>query len=158
MSRKSTSSNVLLFSGGMRHGQDNLQPYDDEAIDYYDSIRNMSPAQYQNFVQQISYNTNFSYQDIDNMVQHLCINKYNLFDGRYDTLDEDPMIMFSLQRLHHNTYYDCDIVLIQHEIMEYSLIQQGYTQDDAHCETSQSYSYAEALAEALDEGFNLFTS
>lgn len=132
---------------------------EDEAIDYYASIREMSREEYDQYVNTISDNSGYDPADIDIMLQHLCFEEYELEDGRRERFDEDPLIMHSLRRLHNNTYHPCDLVLIDHENMEYDLVHnEGMTAADAHRETIKKFDYNEALEQARNDGVDLFES
>lgn len=158
MTRKRPERSNFSFSGALSKGSEWLLDGEEDAIDYYESIRQLNDQDYSDFVYTIADNTDFSYDEIDNMLQHLCFNSYPLADGRYERFDEDPYIMYSLQRLYNNNFYDFDIVLVQHENMEYSLVQQGYTPADAHEITQQEYDYYSALLEAEQRGINVLES
>lgn len=118
----------------------------------------MNNSEYDTFVSTIACNSNFTYDDINKMIEHICFNEYLLGDGRYERLDEDIYIMYALKRLYNNTFFDCDIVLIEHEIMEHDLVHNsGYSVTDAHTETIKYHDYAQALSAAQENNLNLFS-
>lgn len=151
MTRKSPEKGIFTFSGALSRGNDWLVEYEDEAIDYYDNIRNMNDREYDEYVSIIAYNADRSWSEINTMLHHLCFNEYDLEDGRYERFDEDPYIMFSLKRLYNGTFYEADQILIDHENMEYHYVHDdNMTCHDAHMATIRDYDYNVALLAVAD--------
>ncbi len=114
---------------------------------YYLSLRNSNR---QSIVDVISKNSGVTEDTVSKMFDHLIVNEYEL-DGRYVHFDPDYYIAGSLQRLREGkNIQPHDLILIQHEAMEYDLMNDGdLNYEDAHAIANESFNYHQALMDWL---------
>ena len=105
---------------------------------YYESIRKMKTD-----VQNIAKNTGYSIGFIQEIKNYLFIDDQNLGNGVQKRFDPSFEIAESWERLIiGKDIKPHDLTLFRHEAKERELIQQGYTQDEAHILTSKIYNYS----------------
>ena len=110
---------------------------------FYNEIKNRNS---QNVVQSIAAHSGLAAETVKKMYTHIFVNRYML-DGHMKAFDADYDMAQSIQRLiEGKTIYEHDIILIQHEAMEYDLMNnQGMSYDEAHAKTNEVYNYKQAL-------------
>lgn len=123
-----------------------LDPYsaraDIHAERYYESVRHMTTD-----VDRISKNTGWETKKIQQIKEHIFIKKHHLSDG-YKRFDPDFDMAQSWQRLiDGKNIKPCDILLLNHEFMELTLMKEGHGQIEAHRITNRTYNYQAALQE-----------
>lgn len=133
-----------IISGGLNPNSKEAQEHADR---YYDLVRKMTTD-----VQRIAENTGFDEDLIHSIKSFVFLEKHDLGEGRYDYFDPSYFMAQSWQRmidgkniLHH------DLTLLRHEEMERSLMQQGYSQDEAHRLTSEIYNYSKEARDYYGE-------
>jgi hypothetical protein len=149
----STASELVLTDDFSRRIIDSrgssgaLDPYSKaagkHAEQYYESVRKMTTD-----AERIANNTGFSLADIERI-------KSYVFNEEHDLGEEEPMrfspsyeMAESWQRLiDGKNIQPHDITLIQHELMESKLVEDGMPQDKAHIITSGVYNYSEEVRE-----------
>ena len=137
------SLGILFFQS-----RNNIRQEAQEHADrYYDLVRKMTTD-----VQRIAENTGFDEDLIHSIKSFVFLEKHDLGEGRYDYFDPSYFMAQSWQRmidgkniLHH------DLTLLRHEEMERSLMQQGYSQDEAHRLTSEIYNYSKEARDYYGE-------
>ena len=109
---------------------------------YYEEIRKNHAD-----VQRIANNTGFTTQQILMIKNYLFIDEHEL-DGGYRRFDVSFEIAESWRRLAFDpeNIKPHDITLLNHELMEMRLVNDGSTQDEAHTITSRKYDYAKESA------------
>lgn len=130
------------IKGGISGGI--TDPYSDEALDhaemYYESLRKRKPTE----VGVIAERTPFTSEQILLIRNYLFINEHELDDGfrRFDCSFE---IAQSWQRLSdvNMTIEPHDLTLIEHELLEIRLVQDGLSQREAHERATARYNYTE---------------
>lgn len=101
-------------------------------------------------VPKIAKATGFSESEIQKVKNFIFNEKHDLGGIEKELFEPDYMMSESWQRLIDGKPQPHDITLINHEIMESSLIKQGYTQAEAHIMASEKYNYAKEAAEFYD--------
>lgn len=124
-----------------------LNPYSEEAQDhanrYYESVRHMKTD-----VSRIAKNTGFSENDISQIKDFIFMQKHDLGGSEPEYFYPSYEMGQSWQRLiDGKNIQKHDITLLQHEIMERNLMQQGYSQSEAHRITEQKYNYSKESRE-----------
>lgn len=116
---------------------------------YYFSMKN---SKKEPIVDTISKNSQIDTETVSKMYDHLLVNEYDLENG-HKTFDPDYDISESLRRLREGkNIQEHDLILIQHEAMEYDLMNKdGMGYREAHELTEKTYNYKEALDKWLDE-------
>lgn len=109
---------------------------------YYNEIRHRKDD-----VVSISRNTGIPEDVILKVKNYLFYDKQVLSDGTVRRFDADCYIAHSWQRLTEGKAIEADLLLLRHEIMELSLVNQGYSQSEAHDITNRSYNYTKAIKE-----------
>lgn len=90
----------------------------------------------------IAANTGFSEDVIREIKRYLFLDSHELWDG-VRQFDPDYMIAQSWQRLMEGKHIlPHDLLLLQHEALERSLVQAGRTQDEAHIIASRKFNYS----------------
>ena len=127
-----------MYSGAVSGGLDpDSKQAEKHADRYYDLVRNMTTD-----VQHIAENTGFDEELIRSIKNFVFLEKHDLGDGRYDRFDSSYMMAQSWQRMiDGKNILPHDITLLNHEEMERELMQQGYSQEEAHRITSEKYNY-----------------
>lgn len=85
------------------------------AQNYYVAIRNSDNKE---MIKRIAKNSNFDYQDIENIIDHLFKKKHKFENGQIKLFDPDENIVVALERLKTNEYTNQDITLLNHELLE----------------------------------------
>lgn len=118
---------------------------DEHAKRYYAAVRKMKTD-----VSRIVQNTGFSSELVQSIKKFIFMEKHDLGD-RIDYFDPDYKMAESWQRLiDGKDIKPHDLTLLKHEKMERELMQQGYSQDEAHKITSKTYNYAKEAYEYYD--------
>ncbi len=113
----------------------------DHAKRYYDLVRSMTTD-----VKKIAETTGYSVEEIQAIKNYIFIDAHELTDG-FRRFDSDYMMGESWRRLIAGTPEPHDLTLIRHEIMERKLVNEGFTQDEAHRITSKTYNYGKEAEE-----------
>ena len=110
---------------------------------YYEEIRNNHSD-----VKRIAANTGFTSEQILLIKNYLFVDAHEL-DGGFKRFDVSFEIAESWRRLAFDpdNIQPHDITLLNHELMEMRLMNDGSTQDEAHTITSRKYDYAKESAE-----------
>lgn len=111
---------------------------------YYEEIRHMKTD-----VQRIAKNTGISEHDINAIKNYLFMESHQLDDG-YRRFDPSFDIASSWQRLMQNKIEAHDMTLLNHEIMEISLIESGMEQRIAHNYAENQFNYGKESNEYYD--------
>ena len=135
----------FLVSGGISGAI--TDPYSKEALKhaelYYQEIRSFSTD-----VDKIARNTGLSYDQVMLIKNYLFVDEHYLegeirrFDANFEIAESWRRLAFDPKNIQPH-----DILLLQHEMHEYKLILQGYSQTDAHNKTNQFYNYTKASKE-----------
>jgi hypothetical protein len=136
---KYQSNGGKMYSGGISGG---LNPDSIEAQKhadrYYEAVRKMTTD-----VQRIAENTGFDEDLIRSIKSFVFLEKHDLGDGQPDYFYPSYIMSQSWQRLiDGRNILPHDITLLNHEKMEQELMQQGYSQDEAHRITEERYNYS----------------
>lgn len=133
------SERAIIVSGAISGG---LNPDSEKAQEhaekYYESVRHMKTD-----VRRIANNTGFSEEDVQKIKNHVFMEKHDLGNGEPEYFYPDYSMAQSWQRLiDGKNIQPHDITLLNHEIMERQLMEQGYSQVEAHSITEKLYNYA----------------
>lgn len=101
-------------------------------------------------VKRIAKNTGYSEKQIEEIKSYLFIDKHYLGRGKNERFDPSFEIAQSWNRLMKGNFEKHDLTLIEHEIYERKLIEQGMTQDEAHINVSKKYNYQKEAEEYYD--------
>lgn len=128
-----------------------LNPYSKaaevHAEQYYESVRHMKTD-----VKRIAKNTGFNEYDIYKIKEHVFLKKHDLGGSELEYFYPSYEMAQSWQRLiDGKNIKKHDITLLQHEIMERNLMEQGYSQLDAHKITEKKYNYGKEANEYYAE-------
>ncbi|MBQ0037746.1 MAG: hypothetical protein KBS74_03645, partial [Clostridiales bacterium] len=107
---------------------------------YYGLVRSM-----QTDVLHISKNTGIAEEEIAKIKSYLFLDEHDLGDGRFAKFDSDFSIAQSWQRLINGSQEPHDITLLRHELLESSLVEKGFTQNEAHIIASSVYNYSKEV-------------
>jgi SPP1 gp7 family putative phage head morphogenesis protein len=126
--------------------RDDWTRMDDHAARYYESVRTRLGD-----VESIAKNTSFSVDEIETIRQHVFINQYQLETKKPKRFDPSYDMAVSWQRLvDGKDIHEMDIVMLNHELMEYRLMTvEGLPYDVAHEMTNEVYNY-QKYTDALD--------
>ena len=121
-------------------------PYSEAATkhaeQYYEAVR-----KFRTDVKRISQNTGISVDEINRIKQYLFIDEHDL-SGKVERFAPDYMIAQSWQRmLEGKSIQPHDLTLLQHEKLEYELMKNGMSQDEAHIIASSKYNYSKEAME-----------
>lgn len=110
---------------------------------YYEEIRKRTSD-----IKAIARNTGYSEKVIQDIKNHVFMNKYNLYGG-YKSFDPSYDMAISWQRLIEGKYIrKCDIILLNHERLEKFLMDRyNYDYKKAHGLVVRKYDYEKALRE-----------
>ena len=123
--------------------RDDIKRMDNHAKIYYKEIRKRTSD-----IEAISRNTEFSVDDIEIVKNHIFYNEYDLGDETPERFAPDYDMAVSWQRLiEGENIQEMDIVLLNHEPMEYRLMQQGLPYREARTITETSYDYMKYVIE-----------
>jgi len=143
-SQKSGIINTGAISGA-------LNPYSEaaekHATQYYEAVRHMKTD-----VKHISKNTGFKEDDVYKIKEHIFLKKHDLGGNEPEYFYPSYEMAQSWQRLIDGKNIEKhDITLLQHEIMERNLMEQGYSQFEAHNITEKKYNYGKEAKEYYAE-------
>ena len=120
--------------------RDDLDRMDAHAVRYYEEIRKR--ASDINTIANNVADMGFTVEDIQSIKQHVFLNEYILEGKKARRFDPDFDIAVSWQRLiDGQDIKEMDIVLLQHELLEYRLMSQGMSYYDAHNAAEKEYNY-----------------
>ena len=127
-----------IISGGISGALDpDDRDAEDYAFRYYESVRHMTTD-----VSRIARNTGFSVDEIQKIKEFVFLKKHDLGEDEPAYFYPSFAMAQSWQRLIEGVNIQPhDLTLLRHEMMENSLMAQGYSQDEAHRLTSQNYNY-----------------
>ena len=121
---------------------------DAHAKRYYEEIRKRKSD-----IAAIAKNTGFSVEDVEKVKKHVFIDTHDLGDEIPERFAPDYDMAVSWQRLiDGKDIQEMDIVLLNHELMEYELMKQGLSYNEAHRIAEKSYNYNKYIDE-LDKNF-----
>ena len=127
-----------ITSGGISGARN---PYGEKAKEharkYYGLVRSMTTD-----VAKISNATGMSKADVQSVKDFIFLDKHDLGNGKLEYFEPDYMMAESWRRLVDGKPEKHDITLLNHEIMEKQMMQQGFSQEEAHLQTSKKYDYA----------------
>lgn len=103
---------------------------------YYGLVRSMTTD-----VPKIAKVTGYSVEEIQKVKDYIFMDEHDLGDGQISRFEPSFAMAQSWQRLIDGHPVGHDFTLIQHEVMERQLVEQGYMQDEAHRITSRVYNY-----------------
>lgn len=109
---------------------------------YYGLVRSMKTD-----VAKISKVTGISISDVQTIKNHLFIDEHDLGESGIKRFDPDYAIAESWQRLIDGKPEKHDMTLLNHELTERKLMDQGLKQDEAHLLASQEYNYSKEVIE-----------
>ena len=113
------------------------------AEQYYESVRKMTTD-----AERIANNTGFSLADIERIKSYVFTEEHDLGEEKPMRFSPSYEMAESWQRLiDGKNIQPHDITLIQHELMESKLVEDGMPQDKAHIITSGVYNYSEEVRE-----------
>ena len=138
----------LHFSGGVSgalndENDPTFQKRKEHAQRYYEEVRKRNC---ENEISTISKNSNLSEKIVRKAYEHIFINKHKLEEGYMHFFPDFDMAQ-SWQRLREGANIQKhDIVLLQHEALEASYMEQGYSYNKAHIKTCEmGYNYQAEL-------------
>lgn len=109
---------------------------------YYGLVRSMKTD-----VSRIAKATGFAEEDIRAIKYYIFMEKHDLGGKEPEYFAPDYMMAESWQRLIDGKPELHDMTLLNHEILETELMQEGMPQDEAHIIASQKYNYAKEAGE-----------
>jgi hypothetical protein len=122
-------------TGALRDKTDGEQQ--EYAFKYYDAIRN---RKYPTDIQKIAKNTGFSEENISLIRNHIFIEKHDLGEGKIDRFFPYWRIAQAWSRLEQNKGTDHDILLLNHELDELTIMRErGYNYPKAHELADEKY-------------------
>ena len=129
------------FTSGAISGA--LKPDSDEAQEhanrYYEAVRKMK-----NDHIRIAHNTDFSEEEVKQVKSFVFLEKHDLGGSKPEYFYPSYEMAQSWQRLiDGKNIQPHDITLLKRELMERNLINQGYTQREAHKKTEEKYNYGD---------------
>lgn len=131
------------ISGGVSGAITNQETLEAQqyAITEYERIRN---DKYD--IEKIAQNTAFDELQIEIIKNYLFYQKHKLTDNHIKRFDPDFYIAQSWHRLAYEPHNikEHDLLLLEHEAMELSLVMQGTPQQIAHDITEKKYNYTKA--------------
>ena len=129
-----TGQSGIIKAGALNPDTQRAQEH---AERYYQSVRKMTTD-----VKRIAQNTGYPESEIARIKNFIFVDTHDLGDGRISRFDASFEMAESWQRLiDGKNIQPHDLTLLKHEIMEKDLMEQGYTQDEAHIITSRQYNY-----------------
>lgn len=142
--------NQGIKSSGAVYGawNDRNDPYSKErdrhAEIYYEQVRNRDKTLE---IARVARNSGFSESDIGKIYNHIFMNEYELYGGvkRFDPSYDMAESWRRLSESGGKFIQKHDIVMLNHELMEYHLMMEGLSYNEAHKETDKKYNYYEAL-------------
>lgn len=135
-------------SGAINHDWDNKPAYGDHdkiAYKLYEEFTNRKKLPQ---VKMVSKNTGYSVNAISEVFDHVFVNKHYFDNGKYQQFDPDYDMSQSWQHLitnGGNSITKADIIMLEHELYESILMNDGLTYETAHRETDKIYNYRNQL-------------
>ena len=133
-----------------------LNPFSDKAdihADlYYEEIRHMNTD-----CERIVENTSFTMEQVLMIKHYLFLDEHNI-DGVVRRFDSTFQIAESWRRLAFDktNIQPHDLILLNHELLEMSYLNQGYSQQEAHSLANEKYDYHSASIQYYEEmGFDI---
>lgn len=130
-----------VVSGGISGAITNEESFEARkyALIEYERIRN---DKYD--IDKIAQNTGFQRLKIQMIKHYLFYDKHKRDDGSEERFDPDFYIAQSWHRLAYEpkNIQEHDLILLQHESMELSLVLQDYEQSEAHNITNEKFNYS----------------
>ena len=105
----------------------------------YETFRNIKSD-----VPKIAASTGYSEQEIQRVKNHLFFNEYELADGKHKFYPDFYQAQ-SWDRLRKGEPIKIDFIMIEHELIEESLMRNGINYDDAHNTANETANYQQAL-------------
>ena len=123
--------------------RDDIARMDEHAERYYEEIRKRTGD-----VESISKNTGFSVDDVKLIKEHIFFNKYDLGGKTPMQFAPDYDMAVSWQRLiDGKNIQEMDMIMLNHELMEYDLMKQGMLYKEAHVIATKSFDYTKYVKE-----------
>lgn len=133
----------IIKSGAVSGARNpNGQKAKKHAEKYYGLVRSMK-----NDVSKIANVTEFSEDEIWTVKKFIFYDKHDLGGEMPERFEPDYMMSESWRRLIAGKPLPHDITMIKHEILEKNLMDNGYSQHDAHILASKKYNYAKEADE-----------
>ena len=107
------------------------------ATTYYESVRHMTTD-----CARIAANTGFREQDIRVIKRHVFIEEHDLRSGRERFFPDYEMAQSWQRLIDGRDIQERDIVLLNHEFLEHTLMRLGKSASDAHEQAQKVYNYA----------------
>ena len=125
---------IIIQSGALNP---NSQRAFDHAERYYESVRHMKTD-----CEKIAANTGFREQDIRIIKSHVFIEEHDLYVGRKRFASDYEMAQSWQRLIDGRNIQERDIVLLNHEFLEHTLMRQGTPVREAHEQAQEVYNYA----------------
>ena len=125
---------IIIQSGALDPGSDRAY---DHAVRYYESVRHMTTD-----CKRIAANTGFREQDIRIIKNHVFIEEHDLYDGKMRFIPDYEMAQSWQRLIDGQNIKERDIVLLNHEFLEHTLMTQGLSTREAHKQAQNVYNYA----------------
>lgn len=118
------------------------------ATSYYNKLRNEDNK---DVITRIANNTGKDYAEIESVINYVFKEVHKFEDGRIHRFDSDPDIIIAIERLKTNEFTDTDILWLNHELLELTLIKnKNYNiYEIAHNKANETYNWQEAIRESL---------
>ena len=137
------SLNDTMVSGAVSGARN---PFGEKAKEhakkYYGLVRSMKTD-----VSKIANATGMSVNDIQMVKNFIFLEKHDLGGKELEYFEPDYMMAESWQRLIEGKFEKHDITMLNHEILEKKLMEEGLSQEDAHLKASQEYNYSKEAGE-----------
>lgn len=134
---KEFSDGTMYKAGAISGARNpNSKKAKEHAERYYGLVRSMKSD-----VPKIAKATGYTEKEIQEIKDFIFITRHDLGGGKLEYFEPDFMMAESWRRLISGKPEKHDLTLLKHEIMEKKLMQQGYTQAEAHDKTSKIHNY-----------------
>jgi hypothetical protein len=133
-SQRGGRSGIIEQSGALNPDSDRARKH---AVAYYESVRHMKTD-----CERIAANTGFREQDIRMIKSHVFIEEHDLYVGRKRFAPDYEMAQSWQRLIDGRNIQERDIVLLNHEFLEHTLMRQGRTVQEAHKQAQNVYNYA----------------
>jgi hypothetical protein len=125
--------------------RNDMKRMDEHAARYYEAIRKRTGN---TDIKAISKNTGFAKSWLKKIKNHIFFNEYDLGEEFPERFAPDYDMAVSWQRLiDGKNIHEMDLVMLNHELMEYGLMQQGMSYREAHDITEKTYNYTKYIVE-----------
>ena len=135
---------VVVQAGAEKYTYGALDAYSKRAIkhahSYYEQVRHMT-----NDTAKIAKNTGYKKELIDEIKNYVFFDEHDLYEGKSRFFPSYDMAVSWQRLVDGKSIKEQDLLLLEHEYFELSLIKQGYSQDEAHNLTNLVYNYTEAV-------------